>query len=125
MLVNKSDFEQDKNIQAAQLHRAVDIFTKVIGMQHNYVLGYMNRCVANFKLGNPDAMIDDLNAVMVIYPIHPQLPVMYYRAGLLYKDKKQYQQALTALNQSNKLNPNISDVKIAIEEVNKALGVSK
>ncbi len=121
MLVNKSDFEQDKKVQAAELHRAVNIFTKVIGMQNNYVLGYMNRCVANYKLGNTDSMVADLNTVMKLYPIHPQLPEMYYRAGILYKDNKQYQQALTALNQSLKLNPGVADVKKAIDEVTKAL----
>ena len=114
MLVNKSDDERDGPVKTAHLQRGVALYTKVIGMQKNYVPGYMNRSAAYFKLNEPDNMLADLDTVYSIYPIHPQLPAMYYHAGILCLDKKQYGKAEIALQNSLKLNPNSGEVRKAL-----------
>ncbi len=119
MLVNQSDFEKDEAKKNANLHRAVSLFSRVIGMQDNYVLGILNRSIAYYKLGIADSMTADLNHVFKLYPIHPMLPEMYYRAGMLYFGNKQFMQADSAMKQSFRLNPRVTDVKnqiLAIED---------
>jgi protein O-mannosyl-transferase len=121
MLVNKSDYEQDEQKRRAELERGVTLYTKVLGMQDNAVLAYMNRCVAYYKLQKPDSMMADLGKVMLLYPIHPLLPEMYYRAGMLYYSDKQYAQAASALQASLKLNPRSADAQKALNMANAAL----
>jgi len=120
MLVNKSDAEKDEKKRNEELHRGVALYTKVLGMQSNYVLAYMNRCVAYFKLQQPDSMIADLDQVMRLYPIHPQLPEMYYRAGMLYYTHKQYAKAAAALQVVLKLRPGDIYVQKALNDVRAA-----
>jgi tetratricopeptide (TPR) repeat protein len=114
MLVNKSDDERDGPVKTAHLQRSVALYTKVIGMQKNYVPGYMNRSAGYYKLNEPDNMLADLDTVYSIYPIHPQLPSMYYHAGILYLDKKEYGKAEMALQNSLKLNPNSGEARKAL-----------
>jgi len=125
MLVNQSDFEPDSKIRIANLHRGVGLFTKVLAMQDNYVLAYMNRSVAYLKLAQPDSMTADLDRVRTIYPIHPELPEMYYHAGMLYYSQKKYAQAASALQVSLKLNPYAKEAQNALIEVNQAAMLKK
>jgi len=120
MLVNKSDFEKDERKRNEQLHRGIILFTKVLGMQKDYVLAYMNRSVAYYKLQQADSMVADLDQVRRIYPIHPQLPEMYYRAGMLYYADKQYAKAGAELQAALKLDPRFTDAQKALNEVNAA-----
>ena len=117
MLVNKSDFEKDEKIRNEELHRGIALYTKVLGMENNYALGHMNRCVAYYKLQKPDSMVADLDQVMRIYPIYPQLPEMYYRAATLYYTEKQYAKAVAALQMVLKLHPGDTDAQKALNEV--------
>ena len=125
ILVNKSDFETDEQKRIDDLHRATSLFGRAIAMQNDYVLGYMNRSVAWYKLGEADSMKAGLDRVMKLYPIHPQLPEMYYHLGMLYYNNRQYPQADSALLQSLKLNPRNNEVKKTIEEVEKAMQETK
>jgi protein O-mannosyl-transferase len=125
MLINKSDFEKDEKVRIESLERGVRLFTKVLGMQDNYVLAYMNRGVAYYKLGMADSLVADLDKVRSIYPIHPQLPEMYYRAGMLYFDKNQYARSYDALQQSFKLNPKNTEVLKAINKVGQLMADPK
>jgi len=121
MLVNKSDYEQNEQKRRAELERGAALYTKVLGMQDNAVIAYMNRCVAYYKLQKPDSMVADLDKVMLIYPIHPQLPEMYFRAGMLYYSDKQYSKAVSALQASLKLNPRSTDAQKALNMANAAM----
>ncbi len=125
MLVNNSDFEKDENKRQEELHRGVSLYNKVLGMQDNYVLGYMNRCVAYYKLEQPDSMMADLAQVMRIYPVHPQLPEMYYHAGMLYYSGRQYPKAMVALQTALKLYPRYADAQKALNDVNAAMQPAK
>jgi len=117
MLVNKSDYEQNEQKRKAELERGVQLFTNVLGMQKDYVLAHMNRCVAYYKLQQPDSMMADLNEVRRIYPIHPQLPDMYYRAGMLYYERKDYAKAVPALQAALQLNPGFGEAKQALDDI--------
>jgi tetratricopeptide (TPR) repeat protein len=121
MLINKSDFEKDEKKRIGELRRGVRLFTKVIGMQENYVLGYMNRSAAYFKLGMADSMMADLDRVNTLYPRYPSLPNMYYHAGMLYLSDKQYERAAAALTACLKLYPGDKDAQKALDEVRSAM----
>ncbi len=125
LLINRSDFETNEKKREEELHRGVDLYGKVIAMQDNYVLGYMNRSIGYLKLGNADSMVKDLDRIYVLYPIHPRLPEMYYRAGMLYYQQKQYEQAKAALLMSEKLYPNDPSLQKALQDVNNALQTQK
>lgn len=124
MLINRSDYEKD-TARTNDLHRGVSLYNKVIAMQDNYVLGYMNRSIGYLKLEQPDSMVMDLDKIFKLYPIHPQLPEMYYRAGMLYYQQKQYEKAKAALEVSRKMFPNNQDLQKAINDVNNALQTAK
>jgi protein O-mannosyl-transferase len=121
MLINRSDLEQDSVKRADDLKKGIDLYGKVIAMQQNYVLGYMNRCTGYYKQGNTDSMVVDLNRILALYPIHPQLPEMYYYAGMQYMDKKQYGQADRELRQSLKLFPNSRQAQMALQHADSLL----
>ncbi len=120
MLVNSSDFEKDETKRVADLHRAIKLFTRVLSIQDNYVLGYMNRSIGYLKLSMPDSMVADLNKVKALYPIHPQLPEMYYHAGTLYKSMSEYSKAEMTLRIGLELNPGNRELINALAEVKKA-----
>lgn len=117
MLVNKSDFEPDTKVRNEELRRGVELFTKVLGMQKDYVLAIMNRGVAYYKLGATDSLVADLDQVKRIYPIHPQLPDMYYRAGMTYDSTGQYAKATAALQTAVKLYPQFPAARKALDDV--------
>ena len=125
MLVNQSDYEKDEQKRIANLHRGVALLTRVLKMQDNYVLGYMNRSVAYYKLGMADSMTADLNRVLKLYPIHPVLPEMYYHAGMLYMANRQFVQADSAMHRSYYLNPRVQDVKNEIGVIEDSLARGK
>ena len=109
ILCNRTDYEPDSTRRRADLERAIPLFDKVIGMQENFVLGYMNRAIACLKLGAPDKMVADLDAVRRIYPIYPQLLPMYYRAAQLYLAKQNAESAKRVVQKGLQLNPNDPD----------------
>lgn len=117
MLVNKSDFETDERKRKEELHRGVALFTRVLGMQDNYVLGYLNRSIAWLKLEEPDSMKRDLDRILELYPIHPVLPEMLYHEGVLYQQQHKLAQADSALRQSLRLNPASRDAQKALTQV--------
>jgi tetratricopeptide (TPR) repeat protein len=121
LLINRSDFERDEATRVSNVKRGVRLYTHVIEMQPDYVLGYMNRCVAYYKLGMADSMVADLNKVMQLYPIYPTLPVMYFHAATLYFRNKQYQQAEGAVMQSLKLDPKNGDAQRLLADIRNAL----
>jgi len=120
MLVNQSDYEKNEPVRIANLRRGVRLYTRVINMQDNYVLGYLNRSIAYLKLGEADSMVADLERVKRLYPIHPQLPEMYYHAAMLYFDHKDYPKADSAMHMSQRLNPNVPEVGNAIRNIEAA-----
>lgn len=121
LLINRSDFERDEATRVNNVKRGVRLYTHVIEMQPDYVLGYMNRCVAYYKLGMADSMVADLNKVMQLYPIYPTLPVMYFHAATVYFRNKQYQQAEGAVMQSLKLDPKNGDAQRLLADIRNAL----
>lgn len=112
ILCNRTDYEPDSTRRRADLERAIPLFDKVIGMQDNFVLGYMNRAIAYLKLGVPDKMVADLDAVRRIYPIYPQLLPMYYRAAQLYLAKQNAESAKRVVQTGLQLNPNDVDFRM-------------
>lgn len=116
-LVNMSDLERDENKRKADLHRGVALFSKAISMQNTYVLGYMNRAVAYLKLGQPDSMIMDLNRIKELYPIHPQLPEMYFYAGQAYLSGGQPGKGYSVMQTILSLRPDYQPARYALHKL--------
>jgi len=125
ILCNRTDYEPDSARRRADLERAIPLFDKVIGMQDNFVLGYMNRAIAWLKLGEPDRMVTDLDAVRRIYPIYPQLLPMYYRAAQLYLTKQNDDGARRVVQAGLQLNPNDPDFRMLAAALDSVESVSK
>ena len=119
-IVNKSDFEQDPQKRSADLHRGVALFSKAISMQSTYVLGYMNRAIAYLKLGQPDSMMRDLDKIRELYPIHPELPRMYYYAGDAYCQARQYDKGYAAMKTVLQLRADFVPAQNAIRALDSA-----
>lgn len=116
-IVNRSDTERDPQKRLADLHRGVALFSKVIAIQDNYVMGYVNRAIAYLKLNRPDSMIADLNQVKRLYPIHPQLPELYFYAGDAYCVSRQLDKGYAVMQTVLQLNPNFTPAKNAIRSI--------
>lgn len=109
ILVNKSESEKDEQKRVADIRRAISLFHKVLSMQDRYVLQYFNLSVAFLKLNEPDSVIYNLEKIRALYPIHPQLPQMYFYAGQDFKDMHQYNKAAYSFQTALQLNPNFSE----------------
>ena len=125
LLVNNSDFEPNEQKRIAQLRAGIQLFDKVLDMQRNYVLGYMNRAVAYLKLNNADSLVLNLDIIRNLYPIHQQLPEMYFYAGDLYQRKSRLQEAKAAFRISLELNPRFEPAEKGIKSVDSALSILK
>lgn len=117
MLVNNADNESDRQKRSDDLHRGIVLLNKAISMQNNYVLGYMNRSVAWLKLGAADSVMESIEIVKQLYPIHPQLPDMYYYTGMTYMGQQQYRKATYAFQTTLQLNPAYTDAQIALRRL--------
>lgn len=123
ILCNRTDYEPDSVRRRADLERAIPLFDKVIGMQDNFLLGYMNRAIAWLKLGEPDRMVSDLDAVRRIYPIYPQLLPMYYRAAQLYLAKQNTDSARRVVQTGLQLNPNAPEFRMLAAALDSAANI--
>jgi protein O-mannosyl-transferase len=121
-LVNRSDFEKNEQKRLEELHRGVALFRKVIAMQNNYTLGYMNLSVAYLKLDAPDSMMMTLNKVRELYPIHPQLPEMYFYCGQDFFSHREYNKADTAYHIVLQLRPDFVPARRALMVVDSMRG---
>ncbi len=115
VIINGSDDEPDTAKRRKDIRYAVGLFTRVLGMQDNYVLGYLNRSVGYLKLGELDSMVMDLDKVRILYPIDPRLPNMYFHAGDKYFRRRQYEKALVEFNAALALNPRDTEVQKAVK----------
>jgi tetratricopeptide (TPR) repeat protein len=97
LLVNRTDYEKDDQLRVSDLRRAIGLLNKVLGLQDTYILGYMNRGIAYYKLGDADSLMNDLDKVRSMYPAYPMLPEMYYRASGMYYDHKNFEKARSAM----------------------------
>ncbi len=106
LLINRSDFENDKNKRREDLQRGIGMLTKVLELQNDYLLGYFNRAIGYYKLGYPDSAIYNLEIIRGGYPQYPQLPQMYYNVAGLYVYGKYYSRAADVMKILLQMNPN-------------------
>ncbi len=106
LLINKSDFENDKNKRREDLVRGIGMLNKVLELQNDYLLGYFNRAIGYYKLGLPDSSLYNLEIIRNGYPQYPQLQVMYYNLADLYIYGKYYNRAADIMKILLLINPN-------------------
>ncbi|MCW3123151.1 MAG: bacteriophage receptor, outer rane subunit [Flavipsychrobacter sp.] len=123
-LVNMSDLEPDEKKRNADLRRGVALFSMAIRMQDNYVLGYMNRAVAYMKLMEVDSMVMDLEKIRSLYPVHPQLPMMYYYAGQGYATQGKNDKAYSLMQTILQLNPGFEPARYVMRHMDSLKAVS-
>lgn len=116
-LVDQSTSEKDTTAKNADLHEAVRLFDKAISNDGDYVVAWINRGIAWYRLGEPDSSYYSLVKAKALLPGHTQLPELFYNNGVLYMNKQQYAKALNSLQISLKLNPDYALSKNAVSQI--------
>jgi hypothetical protein len=125
ILINGADEERDPALRLEHLHKGIGLLKRAVTMQSNYVLGYLNLSVAYLKLREPDSVIYNLEIVRGLFPFHPQLPQMYYYAGMDYFDDKAYLKANAALRMAANLDTTFAEPRKQLAIVDSLMRVNK
>jgi protein O-mannosyl-transferase len=113
-LINKADKEPDGPEKTEALQRSVVLLDKVISMQPNAIIPYMNKGVAYLKLYQADSVVSNLDRVRKVNGSYAQLPGLYYNAGQQFYMTKQYAKALAAWQVALQLNPGYQEAQNSI-----------
>ncbi len=113
-LIDKADFEKNDSLKKQDLHESIKLINKAISLHPTYVIAYLNKGLAWFKLEMPDSEIVCLDKARSLYPNHPKLPEMYYNTGVTFYLHKQYPQAIYAWQSTLKLKPDYVQASNAI-----------
>ena len=109
-LINRSEIEPDTNKRKEDIRKGIELNNKAISINPDYVLGFMNKAIAYFKLNMADSFLINLDNVRTRVPNYPQLGEMYYNVGTIYFLNKQYAQASAAWQISIKIKPDYPPV---------------
>ena len=113
-LIDKADFEKDSITKREDLVRGIALINKAISLHKTYVIAYLNKSLAYFKLQEPDSVQTSLDMARLYYPNHPKLPEMYYNNGVTFYLHKQYDKAIASWQITLKLKPEYSQAQSAI-----------
>jgi protein O-mannosyl-transferase len=113
-LIDKADFEKTDSLKRQDLLEGIKLLNKAISLHKTYVIAYLNKGLAYFKLAVPDSTIASLDIARAYYPNHPKLPEMYYNTGVTFYLHKQYPQAINAWQITLKLKPDYTQAQTAI-----------
>ncbi len=114
-LIDMAEFEKTPEEKAADLNRGIEFLNKAIELHPTYVIAFLNKGLAYFKLNNPDSEIVCLDMAHKLYANHPKLPEMYYNVGVTFYMRKQYPQAIRAWETTLDMKP---DYKQAAQAIN-------
>lgn len=120
-LIDKSDFEKTDSMKKADLVEGIRLLDKSIVLHNTYVIAYLNKGLAYFKLGIPDSVMPALDKARELYPNHPKLPEMYYNTGVTFYMQKKYPQAIDAWTKTLKAKPDYTQAQGAINILKKAM----
>jgi protein O-mannosyl-transferase len=113
-LIDKADFEKDTAGKVADLDRGIGLLNKAISLHPTYVIAYLNKALAYFKLNMPDSVLSSLDKARGYYPNHPKLPEMYYNNGVTFYLHNQYDKAIASWQVTIKLKPDYVQAQQAI-----------
>jgi tetratricopeptide (TPR) repeat protein len=119
--IDKSDFEKDSVKKTEDLEQGIVLLNKAISLHKTYVIAYLNKALAYFKLGVPDSVISSLDIARKLYPNHPKLPEMYYNTGVTFYLHKQYDKAIAAWEVTAKIKPDYTQAQAAINTLRNQL----
>ena len=75
--ITQSDFQKDDTAKRKYLWDAVHILNHTLTIHRTFVAGFLNRGIAEFKLGDVDGARLNMDTVRSLYPTYPTLPGMY------------------------------------------------
>jgi tetratricopeptide (TPR) repeat protein len=95
---------------------SLEILDRIIAAYPSYAEAWNKRATLQFMLGNYDASLRDIDKVLDLEPRH--FGALAGR-GMIYQRQEKWGPALDAFREALKMNPNMTGVKNAIQELEK------
>jgi tetratricopeptide (TPR) repeat protein len=95
---------------------SLEILDRIISAYPSYAEAWNKRATLQFMLGNYDASLRDIDKVLDLEPRH--FGALAGR-GMIYQRQEKWGPALDAFREALKMNPNMTGVKNAIQELEK------
>jgi tetratricopeptide (TPR) repeat protein len=103
-------------MNAAENAASLEILDRIIAAYPSYAEAWNKRATLQFMLGNYDASLRDIDKVLDLEPRH--FGALAGR-GMIYQRQEKWGPALDAFREALKMNPNMTGVKNAIQELEK------
>jgi len=103
-------------MNAAENAASLEILDRIIAAYPSYAEAWNKRATLQFMLGNYDASLRDIDKVLDLEPRH--FGALAGR-GMIYQRQEKWGRALDAFREALKMNPNMTGVKNAIQELEK------
>ncbi len=113
-LIDKADFEKTPQEKTADLEQGISLLNKSIQLHPTYVIAFLNKGLAYFKLGVPDSVHTALDMARKLYPNHPKLPEMFYNNGVTFYMQKRYPEAIREWQTTLIMKPDYAQAQTAI-----------
>lgn len=101
------------------LRGAVELLTKALSANPNFIFAYINRGANYFSLGEYDKAISDASAAIAL---NSKMAISYSNRAAAYQKKNMFKEALADLNKAVELDPSVAAVYFGRAEVYAALG---
>ncbi len=120
-LIINSDLEKDSKAKNDDLVKAIELLDKTLLVNKNNPTTYFNKCVAYNKLNVPDSIESSLNALHNVYPNYPQIPQIYFIAGMSYLTTRKYDKARVVFQNLLRANPGNAELQGALKAVDDSI----
>jgi tetratricopeptide (TPR) repeat protein len=103
-------------MDASENTASLEILDRVVASYPNYAEAWNKRATLHFALGNYDASLRDIDKVLDLEPRH--FGALAGR-GMIYQQQKNWTAALNAYREALSMNPSMTGVKNAVQELSK------
>jgi tetratricopeptide (TPR) repeat protein len=101
---------------AAENAASLEILDRIVASYPTYAEAWNKRATLHFALGNYEASLRDIDKVLELEPRH--FGALAGR-GMIYHQQKNWTAALNAYREALSMNPNMTGVKNAVQELSK------
>jgi tetratricopeptide (TPR) repeat protein len=101
---------------ASENSASLEILDRVVASYPTYAEAWNKRATLNFALGNYEASLRDIDKVLDLEPRH--FGALAGR-GMIYQQQKNWTAALNAYREALSMNPSMTGVKNAVQELSK------
>ena len=103
-------------MKASENAASLEILDRIIAAYPSYAEAWNKRATLNFLLGNYETSLADIEKVLDLEPRH--FGALAGR-GMIYQRQGKWSEALAAFREALRMNPNMTGVKNAVEELSK------